>query len=540
MKTKSYQEALLEINKKSKTTGEQEVNLLFLNLGFTLIDCNAKFYRKTKNNYKEEIGEIDGIFCLEDQYLVLIEVDNSKRVESNKINKFFNKWGYDENLEFIKKQYDIHSNIEVIRIYVACKEEKPRGGLIKSSLKHIENEYNNIMYNDDFKYYQNSFKVIGAWAKNELLHELGLIFRKKTEEKDAIRVPMGTETAYLFSATAEELLKTSYIYRKNESSLGGYQRILKTNRINQIQKQIKKGKILAFPNSIILSSQFNLKENFERKPGSCKINFPTSYLSFKVVDGQHRLMGFANLGEKEQKEHYLPVVAFEELNKEDELKTFITINTEQKNIDPNLLLILKADMNWEETDKFYVDKICTQIVNKLNDDKNFFLNKKIFLGYNFPKKNKITLTTLVQAIKKNNLVGGKLHLLQNDINDIESPFKEIKKILNALKQNLGDYCVLSNSKSSKGFFLSNNGLKVVFRLIQFFIRNKQKGNVSIDYKEFFSDISSTLREKDVEDLMENYGEGGANKATEEVLDKLKKNFKKSKKYTNFKSDLRSL
>ena len=68
------------------------------------------------------------------------------------------------------------------------------------------------------------------------------------------------------------------------------------------------------------------------------------------------------------------------------METFITINTEQKNIDPNLLLILKADMEWEETHKFYIDKLATIISKRLNDDKNFFLKNKIFLGYNQPKK----------------------------------------------------------------------------------------------------------------------------------------------------------
>lgn len=533
MNKEEYESALKEIERKGINASEKAVNKLFLNLDFKYIDCAITFKR---NN--QQVGELDGIFKLDDDYLILIEDDSKKEEDTKKRSDFYTKWSSQENIQLILDKYKIRREIKVIRIYVNSSLIRPHTGVTKESLKHTQDDYNQVLYKDDLEYFEDSFSIIGSWARNDLINYLGLDAKKMSVQKDAIRIFMGTKKAFLFSATAEELLKSCYVYRKSESSLGGYQRMLKANRINKIREAIKKKKILAFPNSIILSSRHKLEEGFNTETKPCKINFPTNYLSFKVVDGQHRLMGFAKLDEKAQKDHNLPIVAFEELGKENELETFITINTEQKSIDPNLLLILKADMDWEESDKFYIEKQATIVFKALNEDKNFFLEDRIFLGYNNPKKGKITLTTLVSTVKKNNLIGGKYHLLQQKTSDVDIPRKEVKKIFEAMKKNFPDYCNLNRLSALEGFFLSNRGLRVVFRLIQFLIRNKAKKNIDLTYEEFMKDASEALNKKDIENSMKNYGEGGANKVTEEIMQKIKE--KHGSKYSKFEIDLRKV
>ncbi|MDO8563681.1 MAG: DGQHR domain-containing protein [Nanoarchaeota archaeon] len=533
----TYEKAIEKINRLGTNDSEKEVNKLFLNLGFEFIDCDATFERN-----KQEVGEIDGIFKLKDEYLFLVETDSKKDPDSKKIGEFYSKWESKDNIDLIINKYgkshSIPKEIKILRIYVNYNLPRPRDNLLKESLKHHDKEGNKIIYSEDIIYFQDSFTIIGGWAKNDLLNYLGLDSQSTSVKKSAIRIYMGGKKAFLLSANAKELLESCYIYRKNEGSLTGYQRLLKANRINKIKKAIENRDILAFPNSIILSSNYKLEQGYEIKSGHIQIDFPTNYLSFKVVDGQHRLMGFAKLNEQDQKDHNLPVIVFEELGKENELKTFITINTEQKSIDPNLLLMLKADFEWKENQRFYSDKQATVIIKRLNDDKNFFLCNKIFLGYNNPKKGKITLTTLVSAILKNNLICGKYHLLQDKISDMEKPNGEIKNIFNALKDKLGVFSDLSRPSKAEGFFLSNRGLRVIFRLIQFMVRNNIKNNFKLTYEKFFSDISSALTKKDIEDLMKNYGEGGANNATEAILKKVKK--KHLLEYKRLKIDLREI
>jgi hypothetical protein len=125
------------------------------------------------------------------------------------------------------------------------------------------------------------------------------------------------------------------------------------------------------------------------------------------------------------------------------------------------------------------------------------------------------------------------------VDEVDSPTKEIKRILNSVKSNFEGYCDLKKPSKVEGFFLSNRGLRIIFRLVQFLIRNNKKKNVEIEYEDFFSDISNCLSKQDIEDLMENYGEGGANNATEKILTKLKK--QKNEKYKKFvKKDFKKL
>ena len=69
----------------------------------------------------------------------------------------------------------------------------------------------------------------------------------------------------------------------------------------------------------------------------------------RIVDGQHRLMGYSKLDVLKQKESELPVIVFDNMTKEEEIEMFLKINMEQQKINPNLTLILKSgDLNWPE------------------------------------------------------------------------------------------------------------------------------------------------------------------------------------------------
>lgn len=530
-----YEQKVKKIESKAKTQGEKVVNKLFLDLGFDFVDCNI-----VVKEGEEEIGEIDGLFRLKDDYLLILETDDEKKASSRKIGEFYSKWSDKKNIKKIQNKYKINRAIESIRIFIANKSETPVGNTKKSLRHHFEGSSNNkILYKDDIKYFQESFSIIGKWARNDLINFIGLHKKPKHMiEKDALRISIGEHKAYLFSATAYELLNSCYIYRRRDRAQKGYQRILKPKRINKIKKFIGDKKSISFPNSLIISCSKRLEDSEHEETGGCKINFPTGYCSSKVVDGQHRLLGFANAEEHIQKEHCLPIIAFDDMKDVEEAKTFITINTEQKNIDPNLLLILKSDFPWDKGSKFFNEKQAVLVIKKLNDIKNSPLHKKIFLGYNPPRSGKITLATLVSAVLGNNLVAGNRHLLQQNIEDIKTPYKEIRRIFAEMKRSLPDYCDFKKINQTEGFFFSNKGLRVIFRLIQFLIRNEQKGNIKIGFHGLFKDLNSIVDDKLVNDLQKYYGEGGATKATGELMKKLK--ITKEKKYKKFKVNLRQI
>lgn len=503
-----YELAHKKIKEKGKSNSEIEVNLLLLNLDLDFIDCN----KKIKRGGEKDLGEIDGLFKYKDRFLFIIEVDESKKVSSEKQSSFFSKWSDKKNQEILLKNYDLPSTLEIIKIFMCFNQKR----IDKPSIKHqIEEKSNILFYKEDWEYFYKNYNSIGSWTRNDFFYSLNLHKKRISEEIDAIRIFLGGKRAYLCAIKVYDLLDSCYIQRKRESGEEGFQRMIKLNKISQIKKGIENSNIIAFPNSIILNASKNLEDNTRTVPGPCKIHFPMDFCSNIIIDGQHRLLGFSKVDQKIQKEYYLPIVIFEDLNKETEIKTFIDINNTQKKIDPNLLLVLKSDFNWEEGSKLYLESLAVSLLMQLNKT-NSFLRDRIYFGYNESKKDKITLTTLVGALLRNNLIGGRGFLLEKEI----EPIKELNSIFNGIKSNFKEYVDIRK----RGFFVSNRGIGILFRLVQFFIRNKKKGKIEKNqsYHLFFEKVASLIDETYIEKLDDYYGEGGVNKACEKILKDLKK------------------
>jgi len=132
---------------------------------------------------------------------------------------------------------------------------------------------------------------------------------------------MGENTYYLFSIEHEKLLKVGYVLHRNKANINmnpTYQRIIKRSRIKSVHEFIdnKKG---YFPNSIIIiiiiiSVDSDKDLVFDRANTQVKssisnigiLHLPKKYRSAYIIDGQHRLYGYANSEYKSK--NSIPVV----------------------------------------------------------------------------------------------------------------------------------------------------------------------------------------------------------------------------------------
>ena len=528
-------EVVKKIKSKTDDKDEIKINELFHKLGFKYVDNAIKI----KVN-KRDLGEIDGLFQLDEDYLLILEIENAN-IDSKKISDFYNKWAYQPNKEILLKKYKIPKKINFINIYINLKKVRTGEKINEASLRQcLSDKSNHFFYKDDIEELTEQEKLIGKWAGNDLICSLDLYKEqvgKKYEEKEGIEITSQEKVAYISSMEVYTLLKNGYVYRRSESNSEGYQRFLKANRINKIQKTIEKKGII-FP-SIILSSKKKLKKIEELGSKTFKLNFPDWRGSIRIIDGQHRLLGYSKLEEVKQKESEIPIIIFDNLTKEEEIEMFLMINTEQKKINPNLTLLVKGDsLNWEINTKTFQESIGVSVIKRLNKEKTIF-NNKIFLGYNHPQKGKIALATFISALIKNNLIGGSQHLIQNNIKDLNSPFRQLKNIFNALKEKVKSYSDINKIENKKGFFVSNKGIRVFLRLIQFLIKNNKKKFSNISYKDFFKDLNSVMGDKTFKELEKYYGEGGANKAADMLMKKIKRH-DKTRRYKKFKINLRNL
>jgi len=501
---------------KIQNDGERKVGNLLLNMGFTFIDSNTIIL----NSKSKRIGEIDLIFEFEDT-IFLIDASKDKHSGSSKKLAFFSKWTDKSNLNFLRKQCNL-GNQKVMRIYFDLLHKTPDSGSAEIENVTTPERMNKVCYSDDFDYFSKYMKKIGPWSKNDFLDFIGYTNRQNSVTVDAIQYYIGALPVFCFVERVDNLLRTCYISRRRTNDLG-YQRTLKENRVVNISNNIKNGVGLSFPNSILINTP-QLTDNIvapDACPSTVKINFPSNYNTCRIIDGQHRLLGFAATPSRIQKSYYLPVIALQQINLDKEIETFIDINSKQQRMDGNLILLLKSDLNWPKESKGYNEKIAVQVSKRLNQ--TFFKNR-IFFGYSDETKGtKITLTTLVSSMRNNEQIE----------ETSEKTYKKLSDIFKLMQQFLGAHSFVEGT-----YFGHNRGISVLFRLLRLLKRNFLANTISISKEEFFKDLGKIFNPKLIVSLDNYYGEGGSNAAAEQIVKELQENY--PKKYKDMKSNLNHL
>ena len=95
---------------------------------------------------------------------------------------------------------------------------------------------------------------------------------------------------------------------------------------------------------------------------------------FHIIDGQHRLFGYAPLIEEEGEEsdyskHELIITIFDKMEPQDEARNFLNINKNQKAIDASLVLEVQLVFGAHGPDDEVVENLVTTLVQKLSDQK---------------------------------------------------------------------------------------------------------------------------------------------------------------------------
>lgn len=265
-------------------------------------------------------------------------------------------------------------------------------------------ELNIIHFNqDDINYYEQLLNTVGQAAKYQLQARL---FKDQEipaldNKTPAVRGKMGGYAYYSFSIEPEKLLKISYILHRinmnNED--GGYQRLVTKGRLKEIEQFINGGGY--FPNSIILNINTKKDEplNFDKVASNhdskitepVVLHLPKKYHSAFIIDGQHRLYGYANTKYKET--NSIPVVAFENLPAEEQIELFVQINSKQRPVSKNLLTTIGAELMWN-SDKYDAALVAlmSRLLVELGTKDDSPLYRRIMLGDK--KKTSTTCITL--------------------------------------------------------------------------------------------------------------------------------------------------
>lgn len=377
------------------------------------------------------------------------------------------------------------------------------------------------------EFYKDLSKSLGSFTKFNLLGEMKIY----PKDRSPIRVPAFSfskngYTMYHFLINPTKLLRYCYVARRGRGMKEHYQRMIKRNRINNVANYIEEENGF-FPNNAIVAidedCQFLQDEDLENAleiENDLEIGilqFPRSFRSLWIIDGQHRLFGYSK--SSEQEDHKMPVVAFKDIDMSDQMKIFIDINENQKSVDPNLIWDLHGETR--EKDE---EGIISNAVKDLN--KKGLLKDKIFIPlHSTNRKDKINLSAICIAIKKSGLAK---EYTRNE-KDLKNPIfsKGHKKLTNNLRLELQRFLDSLNSVFSKkainSFVLTNGGISVMIYIFELILpeikkRSDNKSEWEDNLEKYLNPIGSHLDKSDIQKYIERLSsEGGRNSVTSELL-----------------------
>lgn len=272
------------------------------------------------------------------------------------------------------------------------------------------------MDEDAIDYFLSLAEHLGKASRYQLLGYLfeGMKIPGIEARVPAIQGKMGGHTYYSFAIEPERLLKLSYILHRNKANsvlMPTYQRLIKKSRLKKVSEFVDDGGF--FPNSIILNVDRGGKplrfERAQQPPGSeAKIGIlylPQTYRAAYVIDGQHRLYGYA--GSQRASTDLIPVVAFEGLPRSEQVRLFMQINENQQAVPKNLRNTLNADLLWDSDDlREQIRALKLRIAAHLGEHKSSPLYGRIIIGENLRTVTRcITIDAISTGLERGNFLG---------------------------------------------------------------------------------------------------------------------------------------
>lgn len=211
----------------------------------------------------------------------------------------------------------------------------------------------------------------------------------KAQRYPTIEVTQADTKLYVFKARATVLFQSLSINRRIDDKDVGYQRTLSPSRVQAINRYITQKRPI--PGAVIICLD---GATFDSAKGELKI--PAGTDVGWVIDGQHRLAG-AEEASRAGTDIELPVVAFLDLSKENQIYQFVTINKEAKNVPTSLYLDLLRELPASHNPAEIAKERAADLATQLRRDEESPFFDRIVVATS-PKTGQLSLTNFVRKI----------------------------------------------------------------------------------------------------------------------------------------------
>jgi DNA sulfur modification protein DndB len=526
---------------------EDEVWSLFALMGYKFLNRDRNFNLPYDKNNPTQTKQID-VFAKDDETILIVECKSS---ETNRRGDFKKELeGYIGIIEGLRKSIQalFPKTKYKFKFILATKNLS----ISEDDSKRLEKLKGVHLNEENIDYFFQLYSQLGVASRYQFLGNIfeGQEIPEMENKIPAVRGKMGGHTYYSFATEPENLLKIGYVLHRNKANVNmmpTYQRLIKKSRLKSVNEFIENGGY--FPNSIVISID---AKNCHFDPANTQVastisdvgilHLPKKYKSAYIIDGQHRLYGYSNSEYKNK--NTIPVVAFINLSRDEQVQLFMQINENQKAVSKDLRNTLNADLLW--TSDNYLEQIkalCSRISIYLGEDRNSPLFNKISIGED---KKTITTQAIENALRKSKFLGKvsknkieEIGLIYNG--DLDFAYDKLKEYLTKgfdyLSTNIKDEW----EKESDGVILINRGIYGFILLLSdilFFLNDtktidSQKTAVNkilLEAKTYIDPIINFIKDlnnEEREELKKAYGAGGENKywrTFQKVVRETHKNF----------------
>lgn len=385
----SKYKARIQKLKPSGIRFEDDIWCMFYNLGFRILNYDEQLVIQWGEN-TEDRHQLD-VVAVGEEAIFVVECKATDNIKAASFKKEIDEIClYKEGV--IKALRQIYGENKKVKFLFATRNYTFSEGC-EDEKRLLDNKI--FQFTDNTYDYVNS--LIKSYKTTVIYQFYGLMFQHERINNDKIRIPalkgtMGGHNYYMLSIEPAKLLKIGFVLHRTkvntQISMPTYQRLLVPSRLKGIGEFIDKGGY--FPNSVIINFDNSNKKNrvqFEQAAGGSEdtrtklgyLTIPNAYCIAYIIDGQHRVYGYANSKYKDS--NTVPVVAFDGLPSDEQLKIFMDINEHQKAVSPSLRIDLNVDLNWNSPRlDSRLKALRSSIIKQLESGNNSVLARKISVG----------------------------------------------------------------------------------------------------------------------------------------------------------------
>jgi DNA sulfur modification protein DndB len=486
---------------------EDDVWCLLYRMGFKELNRGRQFLAQVGNSAPPR--QLD-VFAKDDETAIIVECTHSKENGSKSVKSLIDKVCAvrDEVINAIHRHYGKAPRLKV-KFAIATRNIDWRA----ADRQRAEDARIAIIDEKDLAYFQKLTDLLKGAARYQFL---GRYFRGEKVEGLKAQVPatrgrMGNAYFYNFLISPHDLLKVSYISHRSATSnddIETYQRMVKASRLKSIGAYIDNGG--KFPTNIVVnlkvdgSMNFDLKERFGDTSTGI-LHLPAKYGSAWVIDGQHRLYGYAHATRTEEQDNsVITVLAYENLPLKEEIALFVDINTQQVKVSRNLVHEIISSLKIDDEDpKMRLEALLARTALRLDEYKKSPISGRV-LTVSEEKSNVrcLTLTSLADGIGDQNLLGT-VHRATNSISpgklshssgdpklSMDRAVQILSSYFDLFATGLESHWALGDAKG--GYLCTNLGVRALLqllrRLVAYIEQTQHKKFDSMDATEFVAEL----------------------------------------------------